>query len=481
MQPRRVFMIWSIFLISSAVLVGRLFLLTVFPGGLGASKRWQDQVRTRAHLEHLSGKITDDGRGQILYRSGEPVESSLSSSTVARPLVGEVGLPDEWPSATRVVAEQGRSGLELRFDTLLAGQRPGYVGVMHTPLQGDVYGSTPPVRGADIRTTLDALWQQVAERALRQAGVQRGAVLILNTHTNEVLAMASRSTASPYENVAVQAAAPGSIFKLITAAAAYESYRFVPDSTFFCPGYANLPGVVMRCWRVHGKETLRDAIAESCDAAFAVIGSQIGRQGFETVWNRLHLSEPQLQTMAGSELLPGAEGGVLFRTAGDDNGLLANTAIGQEDVRLSPIAGANLASTIANLGRYRDVVLVKDAQREGRVGRRFAEGRSEQAFSPRTAVKLTDGMMHAVLDAQGTAHDMEKVGIRVAVKTGTAELPNGRVNAWMIGFAPVKEPQFAFCVVDEDVPSSRGHTAVHEVVKRLLEQYRQFPPTPDIR
>lgn len=509
MQRRRILGIWTLITVLMAVLVGRLFLLTLIPDTGPRPLRWQDHIRVRAQMEHLRGIVTDDARGRILYRNGQPLsgqtkhvqlttlngsfpyvshtersyDGSYKSTRPGVEIAGEVGLPDEWPTPDRVIAEQGRSGLEASFDRLLRGQRPGYIGVERHPgieSHTDEMFQVAPKPGPDLRTTLDPFWEETAEQALANARVPLGAVVILDVKTNEALALANRSTSGTWDLPVVRPAVPGSVMKLVTAAAAFESYRFTPDAVFYCDGVSHLPGVNMHCWTVHGKETLTDAIARSCDVALSIVGTRVGRVGLETVWDKLHLSETGLQSVKGHPVLEEAQGGTLFRRTGNDNGLLANTSIGQEDVRISPLQAANLASTIAQNGTYRDVQLVLDAEMNHRTARWFEQNGSERALSPFTARKIAAGMQEAVTDPSGTAHDLASLPVSAAVKTGTAELPTGRVNGWMIGFAPAANPQIAFSIYVGDVPSQTAHTSVHEMAKAVLTAYRQFLSQPVI-
>lgn len=502
----RIFGIWTIFLIAVAVLTGRLFLATMHPDKSGLKIRWQDQVRVKAEMEHLGGEVTDDARGRILFRNGEALSGQVRHARLttrngwipysihtertltgqfAPPesgvaIAGEVGLPDVWPTPDRVVAEQGRSGLEASFDSLLRGHRPGYIGVLRSATgetEDSAVFQVKPKPGPDLRTTLDPAWQEVANLSLqKEATVKLGAVTILDVNKNEALAMANRSGNGMWDLPAVKSAIPGSIMKLVTAAAAFDSYRFRPSAKFDCNGVSQLDGVKMHCWTVHGAETFTEAIARSCDIALAVVGSEVRREGLEAMWNRLHLTEPNLQSVDGQPVLREAEGGVLFRRSGNDNGLLANTAIGQEDVRISPLQAANLAATIASGGIYRNVDLVLDAQVNHKPVRHFARTSETRAFSLFTAQKLAEAMSLAVEDPYGTAHDLASFHLSLAVKTGTAELPDGRVNGWMIGFLPVDKPQIAFSVYVGDLPESEAHVAVHRIATDIILAYRQFQP-----
>ncbi|MCL6636300.1 MAG: hypothetical protein K6T26_00005 [Alicyclobacillus sp.] len=492
-MQRRAAVLAGCWMAGLALLTVRLAVVTCMPDGWRGSGSWPG-LRTRAALEHLHGVTTDDGRGRVLYRSGQPwsgrwrpvlvwgrrlgVHSERTEGR-ADPVLGRVGLPDVWPQPQLAVAEQGRSGLERTFDAVLRSRQPGVTGTL-TPAPVAVsvppLYTLPPQPGADVRTTVDPAWQALANRVLRAYGVREGAVVVIATASNEVLAMASCDEAVPERNNAVRTFTPGSVFKLVTAGAAWDAGRAAADDTLVCRGMAEVPGVRMRCWTVHGRETLLEALAQSCDAAFARVGWMLGRQGLETAAERWRLTETGLQKVDGREVLAEAEAGKVFATPGADAGLLANTAIGQQDVRMSPLQVAGLVSALTAGGVVRDAQLVRDAELHGRVLRDYRNLRPQRAVSAATAAHLLAGMRLAVVSPHGTAHRLANVAVPVAVKTGTAELADGHVNAWVAGVAPYPQAQVAFCVLVADAPSAQAHRAALGMVHDLLTQYRQWFP-----
>jgi cell division protein FtsI/penicillin-binding protein 2 len=499
---RQVLWLMTWFGLCCAALMGRLFVCMVFPDNTsqGAAAKWAARVTTKADLQRLLLLQTDDGRGRILFRSGAPwsgswrvthfgpqaeahtvgEHSELTPPGLGAVTVGKVGLPDSWPDSDRPIQEQGRTGLEYTFDKVLTGRRPGYVGLLK-----NVHGEAEPGMvyqiaaspGVNIRTTVDFAWQRWAESALTRANLSTGSIVVLNLAQNQVLAMASRDDEQPNRNVAIQAQTPGSVFKLVTAAAALDSYRYRTNSRFYCSGAANIPGVTMNCWAKHGSETLLQALSQSCDVAFADVGWQIGRAGFEEMTRRLHICETNLQSVDGTPVMPGAESGVVFKRTGNDAGLLANTAIGQEDVRMTPIQAANLASTLANGGLYRDVRLALSAEKGHQTVRLYTTDNATQGMTEATALQIGESMRQAVTLPTGTAHTLKNAPVSCAVKTGTAELnPRSVVNGWMVGFAPYDHPQIAFCVFAGHTSSTQAHEVVRQITLELLSTYRQFRP-----
>ena len=171
---------------------------------------------------------------------------------------------------------------------------------------------------------MDPAWQTVAQRALYKAHIANGAVVVLDVKTNEALAIAGVQSKRVDPTMALSAQTPGSIFKLVTAAAALDAFRYRPDSQFYCSGGIHIPGISMNCWTAHGALSLIAAIAESCDTTFAEVGMALGRVGLETETRRLHLGETHLQSVDGRPVLAEAEAGTVFRRSGADAG-----AVGQ--------------------------------------------------------------------------------------------------------------------------------------------------------
>lgn len=504
-MQRRVLWLFTLSIIVFAVLFGRLFVLSVFPDRTQHIQpiRWQAKVRAKADLEHFRVLQVDDGRGRILFRNGlpwsgreqrialstHPVDAGTSQKeietfvhredvTLQDPVIGEVGKPDIWPG-TRVVPEQGRSGLELTLDKYLQARRPGYLARLRDVLgriKGTSLYAVSVTPGASVRTTIDPAWQWLSVQSLRSAGVHKGAIVVLDLPTNQVLALANRNVANPAEITAVKAQVPGSVFKIVTSTAALESFEFTSRSRFLCLGHTVIPGVSMNCWTVHGRENLREAFAGSCDVAFAEIGTKIQRKALDITAAKLGLETTGLQRVDGAPVLRESEPGRVFAGDSNDNGTLANTAIGQQDVRLSPLQAALLSAAVANGGAYRPVQLVKDLEVNNVPVHYFSQPASSQAMSPLTAATIASYMRLAVTSPKGTAHGLATLPVSAGVKTGTAEIGKGRVNGWITGFAPSTHPRIAFSVYVGDEDEQTAHQQVFAMTRSLLLAYNRFFP-----
>ncbi|EJY57017.1 stage V sporulation protein D [Alicyclobacillus hesperidum URH17-3-68] len=433
--------------------------------------------RWRIDMEHFRTQVVADGRGVIRFRDGTPWLPAnrpvrKRGVALAPELVGRVGKPDVWPNPQLAVPEEGRGGLEQAFDAVLRSRRPAMIGHLDmadgrpNPLSGYAGGyGLLPRRGADVVTTLDAHMQMQAEKILRDRGVRHASIVEIDLHHRDALVVAS--AAHGVQSDALTAIAPGSVFKLVVAAAALDTHVTRAQEMFSCDGLAHLPHVAMHCWRVHGVVSLVDAIAQSCDVTFAELGVRLGQTAIEKAASRFGLLTTGLAALSGSQgIVPEAAHGIVFRRNGDDPGLLANTAIGQEDVRMTPLAGALLAATVASGGEYRPARLVL-GWRAGQHWVSVAAPPAKRACDRYAAGVIGLAMWQAVHDPHGTLYALHTFAI--AAKSGTAELGGGRVNAWIVGYRMTGgHPSAAFAITVHDEPSAKAHRDVLAIAKAWL-------------
>jgi peptidoglycan glycosyltransferase len=332
--------------------------------------------------------------------------------------------------------------------------------------------------GDDVHVTVREEVQQTARDAL---GDREGAVVALEPGTGAILGMWSSPTYDPNDlashdfdsvnsaweelrtrrsqpllNRAIsETYPPGSTFKLVTAAAALEN-GISPDRTFPDPGRLDLPETSASIGNFGGSLcnggqplTLVQAMTVSCNTTFAQLGLDLGpealanqaaRFGFNTPWE---FQLPQLaESQVPSDLDPPAT---------------AQSAIGQRDVRATPLQMAMIAAAIANDGVLmtpRIVDRVEDTS--GRIIREFGPQELElpdqpngQTVSRGTAETLQAMMENVVTAGSGTSAAIS--GVRVAGKTGTAQTAEGRPpTVWFVGFAPADDPVVAVAVVVPD-------------------------------
>jgi len=359
-------------------------------------------------------------------------------------------------------------GLEGAEDSLLSGRSDK---LFYRRVVDMVTGSVPS--GASLELTINAKAQQAADRAL---GNQRGAVVALDPSTGAILAMVSHpqydpSTLSSHNLDAVAAAwkalnadpgrpavnraiagdlyPPGSTFKLVTAAAALSSGKFTEESQI--PGPAtldlplstvNLPTDDLRPCGPGGRTTLTHALEISCNTAFGWLGLQPG-------------FGDQLRAQAakfgfGDALRVPMR--VTPSTVPDQLNApqTAQAAIGQYDVRVTPLQMAMVSAAIANKGIVMQPYLVKDTRNSNLdIIDTSQPDQLSQAVTPDVAAALTRMMLTVVRSGTGTPAQIP--GVEVAGKTGTAQhVKGGAPHAWFTAFAPAGNPKIAVAVVVED-------------------------------
>ena len=387
--------------------------------------------------ETLHRETTMPPRAAILARDGTPLAAGEPRLTdvgrSAAPVLGYLGPPgpdQEAAAAARGLppgTPVGQSGLEQALEGRLAG-RPGGRLLAGTR----VLARAQPRRGADVRTTIDPALQASAVEAL--AGRYGGAVA-LDPADGEVLAIAGAAVLAPQP--------PGSVFKIITLAAALEHGVVEPGDSFPVETAAVLEGV--RLENANGEAcggTLRNAFAHSCNSVFAPLGVRVGTERLVEMAERFGFNRPSRLPGEPPSSMPAAEG------IGDALAL-GSTAIGQGRLLATTPQMASVAATIAAGGRRATPTLLPapDASRQ-------------RVIEPAVARVVARHMTEVVRSGTGTAAAL--AGVDVAGKTGTAELrrtveevPVGAeaiddptdTAAWFAAFAPRREPQVAVAVM----------------------------------
>lgn len=379
----------------------------------------------------------------------------------------------------------GAAGLERTFDRLLTGIGPISIGFFTDAKKRELKGIGTRMIGSDnpyyplqVVTTLDLSIQRQVEALLERMKMREGAVVVLDARNADVAAMASRPNFDPYQvdpykndwnNRALIAVPPGSVFKTVVAAAALEEKAVHPDEEFECKGELGKYG--FSCWlkQGHGKLTFEQAFAQSCNIAFAKVMQRLNAEKIAAYARELGLEQQvgwvDLTKLNGQSLrqLPEEEAGQLFAsgTPRDDEGVLVQTAIGQRDVRMSPLQAANLVVTLLNGGETLRPRVVRDIRyRNGQLMMTFPEQKedAEKHISVNTA-KLLLGWMREVVD-YGTGTALHKAEWKVAGKSGTAQVNNGKVHQWFVGYGPVDKPRYAVAVVVENVPEQASNQAL---------------------
>ncbi|MFS0727427.1 peptidoglycan D,D-transpeptidase FtsI family protein [Paenibacillus sp. 1P07SE] len=384
----------------------------------------------------------------------------------------------------------GGAGLERSLDPLLRGLGDAaashYVDGRRTALHGldlRIVGPDNPYYPLQIRTTLDLQLQNLLEEAVDRAGLREGAVVVLDVHTADIVAMISRPLFDPYRleepgtdwaNHALIAQPPGSLFKLVTAASALEHAVTEADESFHCDGEYGRYG--LSCWKEggHGTLSLQEALAQSCNIAFATLAERLDGTALSQTADRLGISrrvgwaaeQPLPPLSQPLRLLQEEQAGAVFAQPPRqrDGGQLAQTGIGQRDVRVTPLQAANLIVTLLRGGEVLAPRLVSEISYAN--GQRLMSLPVQPApsaygrIAPATAAVLLRGMESVV--NEGTGRTIRDGAWQVAGKSGTAQaLVDGRPcnHHWFAGYGPVQAPRYAVAVLAEDRPPGESNQA----------------------
>lgn len=403
----------------------------------------------------------------------------------------------------------GISGLEKSFDEFLIAEGKSKL-VYHVdgdgaPLFGvNVKYVDPanPYYPVNIKTTLDKRMQLAAEKLVDQNGIKKGGLILLDVETNNVLAMVSRPSINkkdPYagngiENVMLKQQIMGSVFKTVTAAAAIDYNLNDPTRKFDCSRKIN--GEVDLKYN-HGMLSFEESFARSCNRTFGTIANElkeINPDIIETYAKKLGLIGPVGWQGSVFHLnkflqLQDEEKGRVFLSeeAKKDKNFVAMTGIGQHEVRATPLAVANMMSTISKGGKKEMVrVASKIDYQNGTNMFEFPQNEAKgETIAPYTAMKLQELLREVVTNENGTGRWFKALPYEVAGKSGTAETGKYQNdqqlhNKWFAGYFPFDQPKYALVAVNLDVTENEGgvNPMFAEMVKAVYEIDQESEKTP---
>jgi penicillin-binding protein 2 len=373
----------------------------------------------------------------------------------------------------------GKAGIEKSAERSLRGTDGGeQVEVDARGRRVRTLGSVPWRPGRDVWSTIDLDVQRAAEESL---GGRAGSVVAVDPRTGQVLALASHPTYDPnlfvgtlsptewarlsgpdhpQHNRAVMARyPPGSLLKVVTAAAALESGDCGPRSTYRCEGAYRIGDWALRCWQPggHGAISFVEGMARSCNVVFAGLGRRVGPKALADMARRFGLGSPTGVDLPqeASGLVPTPEWKQAQRHQPWYPGDTCQMAVGQGDCLVTPMQVARLAAAVANGGwLVRPHVLVRA---DGDGGPLQAAASVPIGLRPSTVAALR-AAMEAVVRPGGTAASIHTARYRIAGKSGTAQTPLGPPHAWFMGYAPSDDPRVALAVIVEHGESG-GETA----------------------
>ena len=393
----------------------------------------------------------------------------------------------------------GKQGAEKAFEEILRGTdgvraKEKYTNKTTKKFVKDI----EPLSGKNIFLTIDLNLQKAAEDALsdvikNSSGAVGGAVVVTDVNSGEVLAIASnpeynldefnknykelsKNKNKPFFNRSLSGLyEPGSTFKPITAIAALESGELSHSETIKTLGKYEYYDRVFKCniyrekGKTHGKIDVAEALGVSCNYFFYELGKRVGIDKISDLAKDFGLGsatgiELTQEEAIGTIATPKnrkEHGGYWY--AGD----ALQAAIGQSDNRFTPIALCNYAATLANGGTlYAAHVLKGVKDNDGKISYTEPKIINSLDILPKTLQTIREGMF--LVTKSGTAKDVfSDFPQDIAGKTGTAQV-NKRTNGLFIGYAPINNPEIAFCVVVEGGAS--GNQAA-KVAKRVLTEY----------
>ncbi len=408
----------------------------------------------------------DRQRGDIVTAAGDAIASSTPTTDTLKYLRTYSNAPVYAPVTGFYSIVYGATDIEAAENSVLAGTDDRLFVRQLTNL---ITGRTP--QGGSVVLTIDPALQVAAYQAL--AG-RKGAVVAVDPSTGAILALVTspsydpnvlsshdeksitanwkQLTADPNNPMLDRALnetyPPGSTFKLVTAAAALSNGGYTPQSSIPAPNVLPYPNSTKSLPNYAGEQcgdgkttTLIEALTISCNTAFGALGETLGQDALR--------KQAEAFGFNSTFSIPMKSASSVFPTGLDDAQTI-QSAIGQYNVRTTPLQMAMVAATIANGGTLMKPYLVKQL-----VGPDLAvidttkPTAIRQAISAEVAAELTT-MMESVVD-KGTGTTAQIPGVKVAGKTGTAENAPGKApHAWFVSFAPAASPKIAVAVVVEN-------------------------------
>ena len=378
------------------------------------------------------------------------------------------------------------SGSEAVRQSMLhwVGDRYGYISAPAVATYAQQMAGFDPINGlyryegaGQTRLTLSAQLQTVALEAM---GDYKGTVAVYNYKTGEILCAVSTPTYDPdsppvitgenqsqYEAVYMNRFTksvyiPGSVFKLVTLAAALEEIPDIREQTFVCTGSYAYPTKPVTCEKVHGTLDLDSALAQSCNCAFANIVDQLGPVVLEKYVQKYGVTQ-RVQF----DGITTAAGNFDLTNAGKDQ--IAWSGIGQHKDQVNPCAYMTFMGAIANGGQAVNPYVVQQVTCGTNVTYSAQIQTMERIMPEHVAQELQEMMRNNVVEKYG---EEKFPGLTVCAKSGTGQMDDKASNAVFAGFVADEEYPLAFFIVVEEGGYGR-HTCI-PVLQPILEACKQW-------
>ncbi len=436
--------------------------------------------------------------------------------------LGEIGgakLKDKKYSDFRPGDFIGKFGVEKKYENFLRGKRGGrQIEVNAKGQMIKVLNTVDAKLGSSLYLTIDLPLQLKAEELLKD---KAGAIVAIDPNTGEILAIASspafnqndfvksmshnkwrsliQNKLKPMLNKAIQGEyPPGSVYKIITAAAALEEGIINPKTKFRCSGKLKYGNRTYRCWKKkgHGYINVEDAIAESCDVFFYEVGQRLGVDKLAKYAKAFGLGIPtgiELDN-ENSGLVPTSAWKKRKIGRNWQSGETLSVSIGQSYNLATPIQVAVLIASIANGGiKCKPIIVKKVFTADGTVIKyNVPEKTGRLPISDRTLEIIKNGLFKVVNSGRGTARLIFSSKIAISGKTGTSQVASSkeedadkikkyhlRPHAWFAAYAPSDNPEIAISVFIEH--GEHGSRAAAPLAKEMIKEYLSKKTKLDLR
>ena len=442
------------------------------------SKVLTDEEKSKIY-ENMS-----NGKTSVFYTTQKFSENDICSTDIVtryssnQPCVHLIGHLDE--------TGKGAMGLEKAYENYLSQQSGKLSAKWHTDALGHIllgesikFKKDNYLSPAGIQLTIDLDIQRIAENALFHQNIEKGACVVLDADTCEILASASipefnpldlskslTSNDSPFLNRVLTPYSVGSVFKPFVASVALECNI---DFEYNCTGSIDVNGTVFRCHNsvAHGYSTLKSAMENSCNTYFIALGQKLGAENLLKLCSSLGFGksiELADNFNLKSGILPSVES-ITSQQA------LANLCFGQGEMLISPVQMAVAYACFANGGYYREPTLMKGIiDKNGNIIQKVNLPSKYRVLNDST-IKQIDNILESVV-ANGNANKAHSEIVTNHGKTATAQsgwFENGReiTHTWFCGYFSDNNKTYVIVIFKEDGTS--GATDCAPVFKEISE------------
>jgi penicillin-binding protein 2 len=394
----------------------------------------------------------------------------------------------------------GKTGIEAQYDAYVRGVDGGLL------IESDALGrqvrvvkKIDAVPGDKVLLTIDSDLQNTAELALEETG-RSGAIVGIDPRDGAVRILVSRpgfdpkrfiiggpdvseyftKKTLPMYNRACQAQyPPGSVFKIVTSAAALNEGAVDPRQTFNCPGYFVLGNKTFKCWKEkgHGIMSFLPGVMNSCDVYFYNVGLKTGIDDMAEYAERFHLGRT-LKIDLPSEspgFIPTAKWRKTAFMRKWMDGDTVNIAIGQGYITVTPLQCATMIAAIATRGDiYSPYLVDRILDNSGNKIYGHAPVKIDNVDLKEDVWDIIQQALEGVVE-RGTGHAAYVEGMRIAGKTGTAQNPHGRDHAWFVAYGPVENPELALTVLVEF--GGMGGAVAAPIAQRIFTRLKEIRST----